>query len=55
MRSITKLAPVDPATSSARRIIDKVCEHVIHTKLKEIEARVEVKALTLKEAGNGGR
>lgn len=52
MRTITKLAPVDPATTSARRIIDKVCEHVIHTKLKEIEARVELKA---KEAASGGR
>lgn len=54
MRSITKLAPVDPATTSARRIIDKVCEHVIHSKLKEIEARVEMKAAE-KGAASGGR
>ncbi len=37
MRSITKLAPVDPAQTSARRIVDKVYERVCHTKLLEVE------------------
>lgn len=55
MRSSMKLAPVDPAATAARRIIDKVCEHVIHTKLKEIEAKVEMKALAGREASSGGR
>jgi hypothetical protein len=43
MRSITKLAPVDPATTSARRIIEKVEHWRVKSLLREIEERVAEK------------
>lgn len=50
MRTITKLAPVDPAQTSARRIADRVYEKVFHNKLAEVERLLEQKVSDLKAA-----
>lgn len=50
MRVITKITPVDPAQTSARRIVDKVYDKVFHIKLAEVERLLKQRISEVQES-----